>query len=330
MIDRESVERLLRREGLDSWADRVEQQLAQVLELAPHGDWKRWQDALGRLPALGDGRVDDASGVLRLRPDSPADGDSQAALREALQVLQPWRKGPYEIADVFIDTEWRSDWKWDRVLPHIEPLDDRLVLDVGCGNGYHCWRMALAGARQVIGIDPTALFLAQFLAIRQLVAAMAAELAARVEFLPVGVEAMPAELRRFDTVFSMGVLYHRRSPIDHLAELRGALRRGGQLVLETLVVDGDDQRVLVPRGRYAKMRNVWFIPATGLLETWLVRAGFKDVRTVDINVTGLDEQRSTAWMTFESLADFLDPADRRVTVEGHPAPRRAIVTAYAG
>lgn len=330
MIDRESVGRMLRREGLDAWADRVDAQLAQVLELAPHGDWTRWQDALGRLPVLRGGRVDDDNGVLRLRPEHSRDGDSQALLREALQVLHPWRKGPYEIADVYIDTEWRSDWKWDRVLPHIESLDGRLVLDVGCGNGYHCWRMALAGARQVIGIDPTALFLAQFLAVRQLVAAIDAELAARVELLPVGVEGVPAELRRFDTVFSMGVMYHRRSPIDHLVELRGALRRGGQLVLETLVIDGDDQRVLVPRGRYAKMRNVWFIPATGLLETWLARAGFSDVRTVDINVTGLDEQRSTDWMTFESLADFLDPADRGMTVEGHPAPRRAIVTAHAG
>ena len=203
------------------------------------------------------------------------------------------------------------------------------MLDVGCGNGYHCWRLALAGARQVIGIDPTALFLAQFLAVRTLLAPMSPELVDRVSLLPVGIEALPAALARFDTVLSMGVLYHRRSPIDHLLELRGALRPGGQLVLETLVIEGGADRVLVPERRYAKMRNVWFIPSPALLETWLRRCGFRRVETVDVTPTTTREQRSTEWMTFESLADFLDPADSRFTIEGYPAPRRAIVTAEA-
>jgi tRNA (mo5U34)-methyltransferase len=212
-------------------------------------------------------------------------------------------------------------------VPHISPLDDRLVLDVGCGNGYHCWRMAEAGARRVVGIDPTALFLAQFLAVRRLMQPMAARLVERVWMLPLGIEAMPSALGRFDTVFSMGVLYHRRSPIDHLLELRGALRPGGQLVLETLVVDGDASRTLVPEGRYAKMRNVWFIPSTAMLENWLRRCGYRDIRTVDVTPTTIAEQRSTEWMTFESLADFLDPADTRLTIEGHPAPQRAVLVA---
>jgi tRNA (mo5U34)-methyltransferase len=125
----------------------------------------------------------------------------------------------------------------------------------------------------------------------------------------------------------MGVLYHRRSPIDHLIELRGALRPGGQLILETLVVDGDASRVLVPEGRYAKMRNVWFIPSPATLENWLRRCGYRDIRTVDVTPTTVGEQRSTEWMTFESLADFLDPADTRLTIEGHPAPQRAVVVA---
>ena len=77
------------------------------------------------------------------------------------------------------------------------------------------------------------------------------------------------------------------------------------------------------------MRNVWFIPTTGLLETWLERCGFSAVRTVDVTPTGLDEQRTTDWMHFESLADFLDPADNRLTVEGYPAPVRAVLVAEA-
>lgn len=126
----------------------------------------------------------------------------------------------------------------------------------------------------------------------------------------------------------MGVLYHRRSPIDHLLALHGALRPGGQLLLETLVVDNED-KILVPAGRYAKMRNVWFLPSPDLLAVWLRRAGFRDVATVDVTATTVEEQRQTSWMQFESLADFLDPADNSLTCEGYPAPKRAIVTAIA-
>jgi len=203
------------------------------------------------------------------------------------------------------------------------------VLDVGCGNGYHAWRAGLDGAGFVVGIDPTAVFLAQYLAISRLAASLAPDLVERVHLQPVGIEAVPSALRCFDTVFSMGVLYHRRSPVDHLAELRETLRIGGQLVLETLVIEGDGQGVLVPTNRYAKMRNVWFIPTTGLLQGLLERVGFRDVRTVDVSVTTCDEQRSTGWMTFESLADFLDPADSGLTIEGYPAPRRAVLIAEA-
>lgn len=329
MIDATAVAAMLREEGLATWAEQVQAQLDTVLEDRPHGDWDRWQTALQSLPDLGGGRVDCADGLLSLVPDDPLGELGLQQLRAALTDLHPWRKGPYQVAGITIDTEWRSDWKWERVAPHIEPLDDRLVLDVGCGNGYHCWRLALAGARRVIGIDPTVLFLAQYLALRRLIVPMRADLAGRVEMLPLGIEALPGQLARFDTVLSMGVLYHRRSPIDHLLELRGALRKGGQLVLETLVVEGGVDRVLLPPTRYAKMRNVWFIPSTALLEVWLARAGFGDIQTVDVSVTTVEEQRSTDWMRFESLVDFLDPADSRFTIEGHPAPRRAILVARA-
>ncbi len=140
-------------------------------------------------------------------------------------------------------------------------------------------------------------------------------------------EDLPPDLACFDTVFSMGVLYHRKSPFEHLFELRGALRPGGELVLETLVVEGDEKTVLTPEGRYAKMRNVWFIPSVPLLEIWLQRCGFSDIRCVDVNRTSVDEQRATEWMIEESLAAFLDPDDPLRTMEGHPAPLRAIMVA---
>lgn len=102
----------------------------------------------------------------------------------------------------------------------------------------------------------------------------------------------------------MGVLYHRRSPIDHLMDLRNRLRSGGELVIETLVIDGELGEVLVPEGRYARMRNVWFLPTCATLMSWMQRCGFKDMRVIDINQTSMQEQRATPWMTFNSLQDF--------------------------
>lgn len=329
VIDAGRVRAMLAANGLDAWAACVEEQLDRALLQQRHGDWDRWQRALDGLPSLGRGEAACVEGAVALKPESQPDDATRATLVEQLKQLHPWRKGPFRIADILVDTEWRSDWKWDRVKPHLAPLQDRLVLDVGCGNGYHCWRMAMDGARQVIGIDPTNVFLAQFLAIKKLMVSMAPTLAQRVELLPFGIEDLPPKLQQFDSVFSMGVLYHRRSPIDHLFELRHALRPGGELVLETLVIEGGDDQLLVPKGRYAKMRNVWFIPTTGMLHNWLERCGFSSVKTVDVTPTGTDEQRSTSWMTFESLADFLDPADNGLTIEGYPAPRRAVLIAEA-
>lgn len=312
-----------------SWADVATSQWRHAVEESPHGDWPRWLEALDALPELGEGSVALDEGAVWLRPSKALGDATLSALRHTLMQLHPWRKGPYRVDALRVETEWRSDWKWDRLVPHIDDLEGRLVLDVGCGSGYHAWRAAMAGACFVMGIDPTAVFLAQFLAIQRLVGQLDPGLAQRVHLHPIGIEAVPAEQRCFDTVFSMGVLYHRRSAIDHLYTLKGLLRTGGQLVLETLVIEGEGQALLVPEDRYAKMRNVWFIPTTALLENCLHRVGFDGVRTVDVNVTGCDEQRSTAWMTFESLADFLDPADSGLTIEGYPAPRRAIVIACA-
>jgi tRNA (mo5U34)-methyltransferase len=106
-----------------------------------------------------------------------------------------------------------------------------------------------------------------------------------------------------------------------------SLQWEGELVLETLVIEGDDRQILMPKHRYAKMRNVWFIPSCDALALWLKRCNFENVRCVDINLTTTQEQRATDWMHFESLADFLDPGDPGKTIEGYPAPRRAVFVA---
>ena len=99
-------------------------------------------------------------------------------------------------------------------------------------------------------------------------------------------------------------------------------------MLETLVIEGDDDALLEPEGRYARMGNVWQLPSPGLTARWLGQAGFSEIEIVDVGDTSLEEQRRTPWMTFHSLEEFLNPSDHTLTIEGFPAPRRAILTAH--
>lgn len=287
---------------------------------AGHGDFAKWHAALQALPALTPDGIDLQVAVRVGSPALLTDGQ-RATLHDSLMQLHPWRKGPFDLFGLHIDTEWRSDWKWQRVLPHITSLRDRTVLDVGCGNGYHCWRMAGEGARLVLGVEPMLLYVMQYWALRHYLPDPP------VYVLPLTLEQMPEQLPAFDTVFSMGVLYHRRSPFEHLDLLRKKLRKGGELVLETLVVDGDEGRILVPADRYCRMNNVWFLPSCPTLQGWLRRAGFHEVRLVDVTPTTVQEQRQTDWMRFDSLAQALDPLAPGLTVEGYPAPVRATFVA---
>ena len=277
-----------------------------------HGRAEEWDAALAT--------VQSGTRKSQFDTDTVSIGDPNADFEEVLTMFLPWRKGPFQVGKTLVDTEWRSDWKWQRINRHIEPLKGKQVLDIGCGNGYHLFRMLGAGAELALGIDPTILFNYQFSLLQRLSQPNNAYL------LPLRSEHLP-QFNGFDTVFSLGVLYHRRSPIDHLKELLSFAKPGGELVLETLIVEGDQNTLLIPRDRYAKMANVWFIPSTLMLELMLRRAGFIDVKTVDVNVTSLEEQRATRWMQFQSLEDYLDPTDKAKTVEGYPAPARAILTA---
>lgn len=304
---------------LSHWLNTLPAQLTHWQQHHLHGEFAHWQKTLEALPKTSPAHIDLSSGVHVGSKDEINDGQFKR-LENLLKKLKPWRKGPYHIHGLHIDTEWRSDFKWDRLAPHISDLNGKYVLDIGCGSGYHLWRMRGAGAKFVVGIDPTQLFLMQFNAIQHFIND------AQVNLLPLGVEDLP-ELNAFDTVFAMGVLYHRRSPIDFLYQLKSQLTQGGELILETLIVEGDENTVLVPGERYAKMRNVWFLPSAKAMCAWLERCGFKNVRMVSTDVTAKDEQRKTQWIDTESLSDFLDPNDETKTIEGYPAPLRAIFIA---
>jgi len=323
MIDYTTLIQRWQDSNMNRWAAVLAEQVATGLSHQRYGDLARWERALAALPDITVDKVILNKSSVGASSSAALDDPTRSQLHEALMGLHPWRKGPYQLFDVHIATEWRSDWKWDRLQQKIDPLAGRRVLDVGCGSGYHCWRMLGDGAAQVIGIDPAPLFVMQFLALQKYLQQD------NIWVLPVGIADVPKKLQAFDSVFSMGILYHRRSPMDHLQELKECLRPGGQLVLETLVIEGELGDVLVPEGRYARMGNVWFLPSCETLLSWLRKIGFENAQLADVSVTTPDEQRSTDWMHFHSLSDFLDPNDHTKSIEGHPAPRRAIITAQA-
>jgi tRNA (mo5U34)-methyltransferase len=322
MFDYRSLAEDLQAVGLADWQRPVEAMLRDRFRAGAHGKYEEWQSILQELPDISVQSVELNGDVVRIVAEH-CDDETRATLRRLLLALLPWRKGPFDVCGVAIDSEWRSNLKWQRVRPVISELRDRKVLDVGCGNGYYALRISGQSARFVMGIEPTLQYVVQF---------QAAQHYARqphVQVLPLRLADLPSGGRAFDTTLSMGVLYHQRDPQEHLRQLRETLRDGGELVLETLIAPGEQADVIVPDDRYARMRNVWHLPTLPLLQRWLGEAGFDDCRVGDISVTGEDEQRSTEWMPFESLDQALDAANPGLTVEGLPRPRRAVLVTHA-
>ncbi len=288
-----------------------------------HGDYRRYCSQLNKIADIKTSHVDFTSYLKVGLADEISEG-RKMQLKSVLKQFDPWRKGPYDIFGIKLESEWRSDYKWDRLKDFISPLKNRCVLDVGCGNGYHLWRMKGCGAKDVYGIDPCLPYLFQFKSIFSLLENMSG-----IHYFPMGLEDMPHDLPIFDTVFSMGVIYHQKSPFEHLLHLHELLKPNGELVLETLVVSGDENTVLTPMSRYARMGNVWFIPSVPAAINWLKKIGFKDIKALETTPTDEKEQhRSEEWGCTQSLSDFLDPKDPSKTIEGYEAPKRAIIIAH--
>ena len=314
LVDSTALSSMLARLHQQTHFDTI-MQACQNSQANRHGLLKKW---LQQLDALPDVELDNVELKTAVKlGSSQFDRSLKPQFEKQLLEFSPWRKGPFELFEVYIDSEWRSDLKWQRLSAQLD-LKDKRVLDVGCGNGYYMLRMLGEGASTVVGVDPLALYVIQFLLVNKYLKSD------QLLLLPIGFEDLPLTAA-FDVVFSMGVLYHRRSPHDHLLDLKNRLLPQGELVIETLVLDGEGDHVLVPQDRYAGMKNVWSIPTVPTLCDWLHQAGFDNVNVLDITATTLDEQRQTKWMPSYSLNQFLNPSDHNRTIEGHPAPVRVMI-----
>ena len=235
------------------------------------------------------------------------------------KLLKPWRKGPFSIDELFIDSEWQSFFKYNLLKPYIN-LKDKVVADVGCNNGYYMFRMLEESPKKIVGFDPSPLCKTQFDFINHFVKS-------DIVYELLGVEHLDIYDIKFDTIFCLGVLYHRSDPVGTLKSLKKALNKEGELFLDTFMIDGEEDVCLTPKIRYSKIPNIYFVPTINALKNWCFRAGFKEVEVLEIKQTNLDEQRKTDWIDGESLGDFLDEDNPNLTVEGYPAPKRVYIKA---
>ena len=305
--------------SMSQWSEELQSEIPSFFKNVNHGDYSEWIKSINNLPEITTSKITLDSDSIIIGDKLEASSEEKNLIKSNLMQLKPWRKGPFNIFGVYIDAEWQSNMKWDRLKNNIKSLDDKLVLDIGCGNGYYGLRMLGMNAGYVLGIDPSLLFYSQFSVLKKYLPKT------NIDYLPFGIERLKDKELFFDSVFSMGVLYHRRDPIKHLKQISKYIKSGGELIIESLVIDSKEHDVLIPQGRYAKMKNVWSIPSLKLLTMWIKNAGYKNIRVINTTKTTENEQRVTDWMKFESLNDFLDPKDKSRTVEGYPSPMRSII-----
>jgi len=319
MLDFDYVHRFLSEYRLNNIESDIEKACRTKLNKA-HGDRQRWHQAINTLPAINNPSMVINRDAISLSGEYDAQNDS-IDLSARLKQLCPWRKGPFQYLHVAIKTEWNSLLKWQRIADMDIDFSEKKVLDIGCGNGAFMWPLCYQGnAAAIIGIDPMWLFYYQFLVFQRSIKNT------RLCYLPLAIEQLPLS-KNFDSVLSMGVLYHRKSPLDHLSQLHQLLKKGGDLVIETLVMPENTKALLTPPGRYAGMRNVWMIPSVEVLLDWIIKTQFNIVEVGEVVKTTLKEQQQSNWMPFHSLDQFIAPDNDTLTIEGFPAPHRVIIIA---
>ena len=316
-----------REDSLQEYADRIfyDQIVSRRREQEALLDREHWHRVRGLLERLPEPAACKASvsydDCLQIAEENRISDEDRALLYEVLEAMLPWRKGPFTLAGEEVDAEWRSDIKWNRIVSALDQTAGKRILDIGCNNGYYMLKLAASNPRLVVGIDPSERCWYQFELLQRFVQDK------RLVYELLGVDDVSLFPKLFDVVLCMGVIYHHRNPLQMLKTIQDCMIPGGQLLLESLVVPEEGSYALCPPDRYAKMRNVYFIPTTDCMRVWLERSGYADVALVSYEEVTEEEQRSTRLAPYWSLKDYLDPEDPTRTIEGYAAPYRAAFSA---
>ncbi len=277
--------------------------------------WMTWKNIKPLHDALNS--LEDAPCTISITDIVSIDGKRPEGLLEITRMMMPWRKGPFQLFDIFIDAEWQSNIKYNLLRKHFN-LKDKRVADIGCNNGYYMFRMLEDKPKRLVGFDPSPLYKTQFDLINHFVKS-------DIVYELLGVEHVEFYEEKFDTIFCLGVLYHRSDPVAMLKQLFKGLDKKGEVILDTFYIEGEEEMALCPASSYSKIPNIYFVPTIKALKHWCLRAGFDSFEVLETSKTDADEQRKTDWIEGQSLEDFLDPQDETKTIEGYPAPQRVYV-----
>ncbi|MFB2934517.1 tRNA 5-methoxyuridine(34)/uridine 5-oxyacetic acid(34) synthase CmoB [Aerosakkonemataceae cyanobacterium BLCC-F154] len=277
---------------------------------------RQYQEAVQAVQDIKSNWFDFSDSVVKIGRKEELSPEQQQSFWQSLKAFCPWKKGPFELFGINIDAEWRSDWKWERILPYIQFLENRKVADIGCHNGYFMFRMAEQKPDCVIGFEPVAKHFWNFQLIQNIVRQE------NLFFELLGVEHIDFYPNFFDTIFCLGILYHHPDPIGLLTKMKQALSPKGEIIIDCQGIPGELPVSLTPRKRYAQARGIWFLPTQSCLENWLARAGFTQINCFFAAPLSVEEQRRTVWADIDSLQEFLNSDDSSLTIEGYPAPWR--------
>jgi len=287
----------------------------------PKKGYLRYREPFEAIRHLRASYLDFAGDTVVIGREKEIGTEEREAVYRTLRAFMPWRKGPWSVFGIDIDAEWRSERKWNRLLPELPDLSGKIVADIGCNNGYYMFRMAPYRPKLVLGFEPYPQHYFAFHTLNALAGVKSLRIA------PLGVEVLPLFEHCFDVVFLMGILYHRSAPVDCLRDIRRAMRPGGSLLIESQGITGEEPVALFAEKTYAKVPGTYFVPTPLCLKNWVLRAGFSEAKIFCTHPMSNREQRRTAWMEFESFDDFMDPCDASKTVEDLPVPIRIFVRA---
>ncbi|MBT7543393.1 MAG: tRNA 5-methoxyuridine(34)/uridine 5-oxyacetic acid(34) synthase CmoB [Gammaproteobacteria bacterium] len=285
-----------------------------------HGNLPKWLDILDSLPDLNTDFLDVTSDSIEIGRTDEISNSQRTILKKKLLKLNPWRKGPFHLFGLHIDSEWRSEKKWNRIKNYLPNLMGKSIGDLGCSNGYYSYRLLNFNPKIIIGLDKTPLFIMQFLATK-----LYARNLQNIIILPTTAEDFVYKKFNFDLLLSMGILYHSKNSATHIEALNSLLKKNGTLFLETIISLTKDNLNITKGQTYAGMKNIGTIYTIDNLRKLMIENGFKNIECIDESFTNSSEQRSTEWMTGKSFKDFILPNGK--TIEGFLPVCRAIFIA---
>ena len=285
-----------------------------------HGNLKQWKNILTKLPDIRTNYLDFSKECIQIGNPKEINLSQLKILEKGLLNLRPWRKGPFNIFGLEIDSEWRSEKKWQRVEDYLPKIKGMRIGDIGCSNGYYSYKLLKLEPELIVGMDKTSLFIIQFLATK-----FYTKQIQELIILPCSAEEFNPEFIDFDLLLSMGILYHAKNPSNHLASLQRLVKKNGYIILETIISNLKQNINIEKNQTYAGMSNIGTIFTKDNIIKLLNVSGFKNVQVINDSFTDRSEQRTTRWMQGKSLSDFI--LSNGDTIEGYPPVCRTIFIA---